>query len=726
MFLRRTTVTSHGRRYEYVHLVESVRRESDGRPVHRILANLGPMDDVAFENFKVSLDAARAGKRVAVVSAPKHAPAPKPQANLDYLDLAIGDGLWRRWDLDAVMRDLLPRGESEVSAALVVEALVLQRLVAPDSKLAATRWFPRTALPELLGVAPRQVNNTRVHRVLDQLEAVTPALMAKLPRLYREREGAFAWMAMDVTDALFVGSGPDLAVRGKTKVGIVSRKIGIVLLCNQSGYPLRWEVIRGNCSDSVAMTEMAQAISGLEWVGDAPVVLDRAMGKSAQVRALAGTKLRFLTALTRPEFCTYAPGLPWAEVEGLTCADPSELAAEAARCLEAAGMKKVDERLLVLDCGVVEPLKTEEAEVSGAEHAAAPADDPLARAMRTCRDLDQAVRDGRYGSHAAAGAALGLKKSVFTKYRQLLGLTDELQQEVMAGRAAGYPLARLIRIAQLRDPEEQRAAFESLLRSAPGRKGRLLGPKPVSGAAEASVPLRVRVVAYFNPERFVEERKTAAQHLERVSSFVAELNAKLASARAKRSRDQIIAAIDRQLHKDDLIDAFAVSVEEQEVAGARRLHARVELDEAEWGRRRRYDGFSVLVGQAELPHSAPELCQLYRAKDMVEKDFQVIKSVVELRPLRHRTDLKVRAHVTLCALALLLERRLRAVLGGKHSPEAALEILGTCKLNRYRSERGPSVYTITELDAEQRAILRKLRLHHLADDDYLEARITPR
>jgi hypothetical protein len=49
-----------------------------------------------------------------------------------------------------------------------------------------------------------------------------------------------------------------------------------------------------------------------------------------------------------------------------------------------------------------------------------------------------------------------------------------------------------------------------------------------------------------------------------------------------------------------------------------------------------------------------------------------------------------------------------------------------CKLNRYRSERGPSVYTITELDNAQRAILRKLRLPHLADDDYLGGRITPR
>jgi len=47
-----------------------------------------------------------------------------------------------------------------------------------------------------------------------------------------------------------------------------------------------------------------------------------------------------------------------------------------------------------------------------------------------------------------------------------------------------------------------------------------------------------------------------------------------------------------------------------------------------------------------------ELCRTYRAKDAVETDFQVIKSLIKLRPVRHRTDAKVRAHVTLCMLAL--------------------------------------------------------------------------
>ena len=44
----------------------------------------------------------------------------------------------------------------------------------------------RTCLPELLAIDPSSFNNTRLHRVLDELDAVTPSLMSRLPTLYLE------------------------------------------------------------------------------------------------------------------------------------------------------------------------------------------------------------------------------------------------------------------------------------------------------------------------------------------------------------------------------------------------------------------------------------------------------------------------------------------------------------------------------------------------------------
>ena len=53
---------------------------------------------------------------------------------------------------------------------------------------------------------------------------------------------------------------------------------------------------------------------------------------------------------------------------------------------------------------------------------------------------------------------------------------------------------------------------------------------------------------------------------------------------------------------------------------------------------------------------------LYREKNCVEQDFRHIKSEIELRPLWHHTDAKVRAHVTLCMLALLVDRILERTM----------------------------------------------------------------
>ncbi len=73
----------------------------------------------------------------------------------------------------------------------------------------------------------------------------------------------------------------------------------------------------------------------------------------------------------------------------------------------------------------------------------------------------------------------------------------------------------------------------------------------------------------------------------------------------------------------------------------------------------------------DIPRSGAELVQLYRDKDAVEKDFQTIKDVVKLRPVYHHTDPKVRAHVTLCILALLLERTLEQRLRRSSMPMTA-------------------------------------------------------
>ena len=138
----------------------------------------------------------------------------------------------------------------------------------------------------------------------------------------------------------------------------------------------------------------------------------------------------------------------------------------------------------------------------------------------------------------------------------------------------------------------------------------------------------------------------------------------------------------------------------------------------------------LLVAHADLLQSAAEMVALYRAKDAVEKDFQTIKSDLELRPVFHHTDPKVRAHVSLCMLALLLERTMECRLrkaGKAMTAPAAFEELAGGHLNMVATGPDESVaYVATEPSTEQRELLARLRLEHLVDQDQMASRIDPR
>lgn len=89
-----------------------------------------------------------------------------------------------------------------------------------------------------------------------------------------------------------------------------------------------------------------------------------------------------------------------------------------------------------------------------------------------------------------------------------------------------------------------------------------------------------------------------------------------------------------------------------------------------------------------------------------------------------------RAHVSLCMLALLLERTLERRLrkaGKAMTASAALEELAAGHLNMVATGPDePPAYIATEPSIEHRELLARLRLEHLVDQNQMAARIEPR
>jgi hypothetical protein len=719
MQIRRATIKRKNKTYQYAQLVVSRRRKSDGMVMKHVVANLGQLDDQTFANIKLALEASRTGDRVAVVKLDQ-SPRSKPDQNLRYLDVAVLLQVWRRLGLDEVISRLIPQAGASVAPTDVLAALVLHRCLDPDSKLKATRWFPRTALPELLGVSPTALEYTRLHRLLEKLDQAGNDLMRELSSRYLEQDPAFSALLMDVTDAWFHGNGPDLAERARCKDGVIRKMIGILLVCNEHGYPLRWRVINGRYAETTAMIEQFRQLRYVRWAKDVPVVVDRALGNTVYLQQLLQTRLRFVVPLARCEIPNFVAPLP--QIDCPTQGKRADLIRHLGNRAKVVGFRKINDLLYYQDQGVVEH------DPGKRNRSCRPltSQDRCQFALHCARSMRHAVEDGSAPSRQAAARAMGIGKGAAAKYDKLTKLTESLQMAVLEGEARGIALGKLIAVAGL-PSDEQPAAFENLAAKAAVRPAR---PAPKNATSCSPSPehntVRVRAVAYFNPDLFLDQRHKAISKLRRVERSLGELNEQLASPRSRRTKDAAYAAADRILRQESLVEAYHISIQQRDVEGRSVLHVTLTLCPEEWARRRSLDGFIVLVTPPDSDTEPHQLIQVYRQRDHVENDFRVIKSIVRLQPIWHHNDDKVRAHVTLCMLALLLERALHRMLRDTISATIALDSLSDCRLNRYETPGAESAYVITRQDSLQSKILEKIDMNHLVDDRSMIEAIHPR
>lgn len=730
MHIRVSKVTRNGKSFEYAQLVESFRRE-DGMPAHRVLHSFGRVEPTLLANLRAAFRGAKRGQKLEPASdLPLPCRIARPSAALRFLDIAVVLETWNQLKLGQLIDGLAQNNSPEIPDHKIIAALVAQRCLAPDSKLSATRWFPSTALPELLAIAPEQFNNTRLHRALERLEDMTEPLMRAMANRSAETTGGFATLYLDITDTWFEGRGPELAAFAKTKEGMSRSKIGLVLLCNEHGYPLRWEVLQGRYAEAPAMLDLLRQIRHVPWASSAPVVMDRAMGRTAYIEELSKTGLRFITALAAPEMQTYFPDLDQLakplQMLAVTAEGHLQAVQQSAseRVAKAGTMKQVNDTLWVLDAGEVEL-------PSGIQSSAtASAQDAPADALRAALEITEAVGSGRCASFADASRTLRLNLQDMRTLRTLVQLPKDLQQRILNGEAAGLSAFRFAKIARLRDKQEQRAAFEAALsktRPTTAADSKQLPAQPT--ATPLQDVSRVRVIVSFNPEVFASQRLTAHRHLEAIHQCIAELNAQLSSGRSRMTKEGIARRVDELLRSKDLLTAFHVNINSCAEDGRARHQVELAIDEQNWDQRRRTDGFCVFVVQRDVAESAERVCTIYRAKDAVETDFRVIKSQIQLRPVHHRTDPKVRAHVNLCILALLVERTLRQQLAkadSEFTAERALQTLEPIRLCHFPATHGRDAYLPTVPSKEQARLLRVLKLSHLTDPAQLTTLLTPR
>jgi transposase len=207
---------------------------------------------------------------------------------------------WHHGHVDAVLRAMRRLGFEELVSSTrsrerdLVVGMVAARLLAPDSKLATTRWWHTTTLPAELGVADADEDD--LYKAMDWLLKRQPLIEKKLAARHLKEGGL---VLFDLTSSYFEGVTCPLAALGKNRDGKKGKlQVNWGLLTDDQGRPVAASVFKGNTGDPKTLMPQVYKVKDEFGIEAMVIVGDRGMLTQTQldeIKGLAGVD--WITAL---------------------------------------------------------------------------------------------------------------------------------------------------------------------------------------------------------------------------------------------------------------------------------------------------------------------------------------------------------------------------------------------------------------------------------------------
>ena len=278
MFLRANHRSKDGKEHTYWPLVESV-RTPDG-PRQRTLCHLGELNGSDHARWLRTVEVFNEqGEAQQLKLFPSHV-APlddDPQVarvlihrvrlerTRQFGACYLGLELWRRLELDRFFEQTIDDDAADVAWSRVAALLAINRLCAPGSELAIEqRWYPSTALDDLLGIEDGKINDTRLYRCLDRILPHKTKLERHLKDRYGELFGAeFDVLLYDLTSTYVEGTAEKnpMVRRGYSRDHRPDcEQMVIALIVNREGFPFSYETFDGNRADVSTMEAILRMV----------------------------------------------------------------------------------------------------------------------------------------------------------------------------------------------------------------------------------------------------------------------------------------------------------------------------------------------------------------------------------------------------------------------------------------------------------------------------------
>ncbi len=278
MFIRSHQRKKDGKEHFYWSLVETV-RTADG-PRQRTLCYLGELNGSAHARWLKTIEVFNEkGESHQLRLFPSDIEPPEDDPNVarvllnrirlertrQFGNCFVGLELWKRLGLERLFEELVDTDGADVPWSRVAAVLAINRLCAPGSELSIEqRWYPTTALDDLLHIKAGKLNDSRLYRCLDKLVAHKDRIEGQLKQRYGELFGAqFDVLLYDLTSTYVEGAAADnpLMRRGYSRDHRPDcKQLVIALVVNVEGFPISYEVFEGNRADVTTLEEILRAV----------------------------------------------------------------------------------------------------------------------------------------------------------------------------------------------------------------------------------------------------------------------------------------------------------------------------------------------------------------------------------------------------------------------------------------------------------------------------------
>ena len=319
MFLRPNHRGQDGKDHTYWSLVETV-RTPDG-PRQKTLCYLGELNSSAHARWLTTVEVFNEqGETQQLKLFPSHVEPPPddPQVARVVLNKVrlertrqfgacfLGLELWKRLELDRFFEQAVDGEAADVPWSRVAALLAINRLCAPGSELAIEqRWYPSTAMDDLLDIDEGKVNDTRLYRCLDRILPHKTKLERHLKNRYGELFGAeFDVLLYDLTSTYVEGAAEKnpMVRRGYSRDHRPDcEQLVIALIVNNEGFPFSYETFDGNRTDVSTMETILRMVERKYGKARRIWVFDRGIVSEENLAAIRKRGGQYLTGTPRSQ-----------------------------------------------------------------------------------------------------------------------------------------------------------------------------------------------------------------------------------------------------------------------------------------------------------------------------------------------------------------------------------------------------------------------------------------